>query len=278
MNTLDTFSGFKIHAQIVLSDFTIFARSWDNTDAGINVKSNRLDLQEMQKSLRAHVDFEAARRLVLIASIPIIDKNKCIGFVDVIQNFNAFEAYFPQYAIDIIALVDNKYQNQTVLLEKYPRIHNMIVANDGANINHIKNIRKLNFTKLKHFGIEEDKNYFYFSKIILNTKGNNIGYFILVLSKKKLNLFSKFEKELESFFTYSRKDLYSNVIKRETFMNTYCNFTSKELLSLKKCATKKDKVYIKDQLRKELLNYKKEELILLLLDDNSKKISRGKIQ
>ena len=75
MNTLETFNGSKIHAQIVLTDFIIFARSWDNSDAGINVKANRPDLQEMKKILRPHLAFEAARKLVLIASIPIIYKN-----------------------------------------------------------------------------------------------------------------------------------------------------------------------------------------------------------
>ncbi|HFS67255.1 MAG TPA: hypothetical protein ENK67_03490 [Flavobacteriia bacterium] len=278
MNTLEVLNGTKIHAQIVLTNFVIFARSWDNSDAGINVKVNRPDLQEMKKTLRPHVTFEAARRLVLIASIPIIEANKCIGFVEVIEGFDALEKYFAQYDIDIIALVDDRYKKQTVLLEKNPRIGNMIVANNGANINHIQNIRKLNLTKLKNLGLAENKKYFYFSKVILNSKGNNIGYFILVLSKEKLKLFSSFEKELENFFTYSRKDLYSTIVNKEVSINTYYNLTSKELLSLKKCATKKDKDCIKKQLRKKLQNYTKEELISLLLDVNSKKISRGKIK
>jgi len=278
MNTLETFTGFKINTQIVLPDFVIFARSWDNRDAGVNVKMNRPDLREMKKNLRPHVAFEAARKLVLIASIPIMNKNKCIGFIDVIQRFGALEKYFSQYDIDMIALVDNKYKDQTVLLQKNPRIDTMIVANDGANINHIQNIRKLNLTKLKNMGIEENQNYFYFSKVILNSKGDRIGYFILVLSKEKLKLLSSFEKELESFFIYSRKDLYTTVVNSEIANNIYCDFTGKELLVLKKCVTQQDKEYIKMKLRKKLHNYKKEELISLLLDVNSKRISRGRIK
>jgi len=278
MYTLESFTGLKINVQVVSTDFIIFARSWDNTDAGLNVKDNRPDLQEMKKNLRPHVAFEAARKLVLIASIPIMDKNKCIGFIDVIQRFGALEKYFSQYDIDFIALVDEKYKDQTVLLKKNPRIDTMIVANDGANINHIQNIRKLNLRKLKNMGMEKDTNNFYFSKVILNSNGDKIGYFILVFSKEKLKLFSKFEEELESFFTYSRKDLYATVVNSEIASNIYCDFTSKELLALKKCVTKQDKEDIKIQLRKKLHDYKKEELISLLLDENSKKISRGKIK
>jgi hypothetical protein len=278
MNTLEIFNGSKIHAQIVSTDFIIFARSWDNSDAGINVKMNRPDLQEMKKTLRSHVAFEAARKLVLIASIPIIDKKKCIGFVDVIQRFDSFEKYFAQYDIDIIALVNDKYENQTVLLQKNPHIGNMIVANDGANINHIQNLRALNLNKLKHRGIAENEKYFYFSKVILNAKGDCIGYFILVLSKDKLKLFRSFEKELESFFTYSRKDLYSTTINKKSSLNSYGDFTNKELLRLKKIVSGKDKIDIDTQLQKKLHNYTKEELISLLLDDTSTKISRGKIK
>jgi len=278
MNTLETFNGSQIHAQIVLTDFVIFARSWDNSDAGINVKMNRPDLQEMKKTLRPHVAFEAARKLVLIASIPIIDNKKCIGFVDVIQRFDSFEKYFSQYDIDVIALVDEKYEKQTVLLQENPHISNMIVANDGANINHINNLRNLDLDKLKNLGIEENEQYFYFSKVILNAKGDSIGYFILVVSKDKLKLFRSFEKELESFFTYARKDLYYTTINKESSLNTYCDFTNKELLSLKKTMIGKDKMDIHKQLEKKLHQYSKKELISLLLDDNSTKISRGKIK
>lgn len=278
MHTLETFGGSKIHAQIVSTDFTIMARSWDNSDAGVNVKFNRPDLQLMKKSLKPHADFEAARRLVLLASIPILDKNKCIGFVDVIQNFDVLEAYFAQYDIDVVVLADDRYKERMVLLDKKPHIDNMIVANDGANINHIENIRQLNLTKLKNIGKEENKKYFYFSQVILNLERENIGYFVLVLSKKKLQMLNQFEKELKSFFAYSRKDVYPTTDNKKTTMFTYGDFTSKELLALRESSNSKDRRYIKKQLEKKLLNYTKEELISLLIDVNSKKISRGKIK
>jgi len=278
MNTLETFNGSKINAQIVLTDFTIFARSWDNSDAGVNVKQNRPDLEIMKKTLNPHVAFEAARKLVLIASIPMMHENRCIGFLDVIQRFDSFEEYFLQYDIDIIVLVNERYKKQTVLLEKNPHIDNMIVANAGANINHIKNLRKLNLNQLKNSGMVENEKYFYFSKVILNDVGDNIGYFILVLSKDKLTLFRNFEKELKSFFTYTRKDLYGTATNKKPSLDVYCDFTDKELLALKKSAVGQDEMYIKKHLQEKLNHYTKEELISLLLENNSKKISRGVIK
>jgi len=278
MNALSVFSGSKIRIQILSKDFIIFARSWDNSDAGVNVKAYRPDLQEIKRTLTPHLSFEAARRLVLIASIPVISKKQCIGFVEVIQRFDSLENYFAQYDIDIIALLDDKYQNQSVLLKNNPRIGNMIVANNGANINHIQNLRALNLAKLESLGSQESKNYLYISKVILNSKAERIGFFILILSKEKLKLFNSFENELESFFTYSRKDLYSTIVNKETAMNLYCNLTAKELLSLKQCSTKKDRSCLEKQLRKKLHSHTKEELISFLLDTNSRKISRGKIK
>ena len=142
MNTLETFSGSKIRIQVIAKDFTIFARSWDNSDAGLNVKAYRPDLQEMKEKLIPHLSYEAARRLVLIASIPIVEKKQCIGFVEVIQKFDSLERYFSQYNINMIALLDNKYEKQSVLLHNNPRIKNMIVANNGANINYIEFVIK----------------------------------------------------------------------------------------------------------------------------------------
>ncbi|ADN08667.1 cache domain-containing protein [Sulfurimonas autotrophica] len=278
MNALETFSGSKIRIQILSKDLTIFARSWDNSDAGVNVKAYRPDLQEMKKTLIPHLSYEAARRLVLIASIPIVDNKQCIGFVEVIQRFDSLEHYFAQYDIDIIALLDDKYQKQSVLLQKNSRIKNMIVANNGANINHIQNLRRLDLTKLENLGSQQTKDYLYISKVILNSKAQRIGYFILILSKEKLKLFNSFENELESFFTYSRKDLYSTIVNKDKSTNPYCDLTAKGLLSLKQCAAQKDRACLEKQLREKLHSYTKEELISLLLDANSQKISRGKIK
>lgn len=278
MKALETFSGSKIRIQILSKDMTIFARSWDNSDAGVNVKAYRPDLQEMKKTLSPHLSYEAARRLVLIASIPIVDRKKCIGFVEVIQRFDSLEKYFIQYDIEMIALLDDKYENQSVLLQKNPRIGNMIVANNGANVNHIQNLRTLGLRKLENSGSDETKEYLYISKVILNSKVERIGYFILILSKEKLKLFSSFENELESFFTYSRKDLYSTIVNKDKAINPYCNLTAKELISLRQCTMQKDRARLEKHLQKKLNRYTKKELISLLLDANSQKISRGKIK
>ena len=277
MKTIETFSGVRIHIQIVSEDYTIFARSWDNTDAGVNVKMNRPDLQEVKNTLSPHLSFVAARRLVLIASIPIVQDGKFIAFLEVIQRFGALENYFSNYGIGLVVLLDSKYKNQAVLLNKNQRISNMIVANDGANINHIKILRKINLQTLRNHGFIKKDNYVFFYKSILNADGENIGSFILILSQERLKLFSAFETELDTFFTYARKDIY-NSVKTKKKLSPYNNLSNRELLSLKHCTHDEDRAYIEKKLSTALKSYSKDELISLLLDTNPNNISRGKIK
>ncbi len=278
MSTLETFSGAEVHTQIVSKDFVIFARSWDNRDAGLPIKEYRPDLEEMVRTLEPHLAFEAARRLVLIASIPIVKEGTFLGFVEVIQRFDALENYFANYDVDLLVLLDAKYEDQAVLLNKKPRIGDTIVANDGANINHIAYLQKTGVTDLLTLGILEGESHFYFSKAILNSEGQNIGSFVLILSKKKLKLFSAFEEELDTFFTYARKDLYYSAINHDPSITIYQDFTDKELLLLKKSVHREDRVALEERLRKQLKNYSQEELISLLLDVNSNRKSRGVIK
>lgn len=278
MKTLETFSGSKVRTQIVTKDFIIFARSWDNRDAGLNIKPYRPDLVEMRQTRTPHLSFEAARRLVLIASIPIIKEDKLIGFLEVIQRLDSLENNFANYEIDLLALLDEQYEDQSVLLDRNPRIGDMIVANEKANINHIAYLQKVGLKRLLSLGILEGESHFYFSKAILNTKGDRIGSFILILSKKKIKLFSAFEEELDTFFTYARKDLYYSTINRDPSMNLYSDFTSRSLLLLKESVHEEDRAALKDRLREHLKDHTHDELISLLLDANTNKISRGKIK
>jgi len=114
-------------------------------------------------------------------------------------------------------------------------------------------------------------------KTILNADNENIGSFVLIVSKERLKLFSAFETELDTFFTYARKDIYTSVkIKKK--LSPYNKLTNKELLSLKNCAFNEDRVYIEKKLSRELQSYSKDELISLLLETNPNNISRGKIK
>jgi len=278
MSTLETFSGLKVRTQIVSKNFIIFARSWDNTDAGLNIKKFRPDLVEMKRTREPHLSFEAARRLVLIASIPIVKNGELIGFVEVIQRFNPIEKFFKNYEVGLLVLLDDAYEDQAVLLGKSPRIENTIVANEKANTKHISYLQKVGIKKLLTQGMLEGKKHFYFSKGILNTKGEHIGSLILILSHQKLKLFSAFEEELDTFFTYARKDLYYSVLSHNPSINLYPSLSSKELLLLKASVHEEDRAALEEKLRKALAQHSKDELISLLLDTNSNKVSRGHIK
>lgn len=277
MKTIETFSGSQLRIQVVSKDYTIFARSWDNSDAGVNVKANRPDLQEVKRTLTPHLSFVAARRLVLIASIPIVINGELIAFLEVIQRFGDLQQYFANYGVGLLVLLDTKYEKQAVLLKNRPRVSNMIVANKDANINHIKMLKKIDLQKLRNHGFVKQDKHVFFHKTILNADDENIGSFVLIVSKERLKLFSAFETELDTFFTYARKDIY-NSVKIKKKLSPYNKLTNRELLTLKNCAYNEDRKYIEEKLSRELQSYTKDELISLLLETNPNNISRGKIK
>lgn len=225
MRALEIFSNSKINAQIVTKEFTIFARSWDNRDAGVNVAKYRPDLQEILTNRKPHLSFEAARRLVLIASIPIISDEEVIGFMEVIKRFDSLKDKLAHYDMDLLVLLDSKYKQQAILLKNNPKIKNMIVANKEANVEHIAYLQEVGLSKLFNEGRLESKHHFYFLRTIVNNNGDNIGSFVLIISKKKLELFSAFESELDSLFTYARKDLYYSIINNDDKIDVLSTFS-----------------------------------------------------
>lgn len=277
-STLEAFSNSKVHVQILTKDFVIFARNWESLSIGLNVKAFRPDLVDIVKTRKPHLSYEAARRLVLIASIPVIKKGELIGFVEVIQYVDAMKNHFADYDIDLLVLLDDKYEKQAVLLKNNPRIGNTIVVNNDANIHHINYLRRIGLKGLCSHGIHEGEQYVYFSRSILNSNGQNIGSFILVLSQEKVKLLSAFEEEMDTFLTYSRKDLYYSYVSHNPATNPWENASAKELFSLKKSIHPEDKIIVEDTLRKKLDTYTKDELISLLLDNNPDQKSRGDIK
>ncbi len=278
METLNAFSGTQVRTQILSEDFIIFARSWDNSVSGLPLEQYRPDLLIIEKNRKPRVSFEAARRLVLIATIPIITEDKVIGFVEVIKLFDGLDKFFKPYEIDLIVLLEEKFEDQSVLLRDYDRIDDCIVANEGANIHHVKHLRKLGLSRLRDEGVHQGPQHVYFSQVINNGEGMRIGSFILALSKKKMDIFKAFEEELETLFTYARKDLYYAVKDRITPKGLYKDVQDKDLLRLKDSVHPEDRPEVLKALQKRLEEYSKEELISLLLEIDTHAQIRGKIE
>lgn len=277
-STLEVFSNSNVLAQVVTKDFLILARNWETASNGLNVKASRPDLIDITKTQKPHVSFEAARKLVLIASIPVVKENKTIGFIEIIQKFDSMKNYFANFDIDLLVLMDKKYRKQAILIQKNPQIDNMIVANDNANIHHITYFQGTGLNRLIQNGSMKGENSFYFSKIIFNAKGEHIGFFVLAIPKKKMKLFNAFEEELDTFLTYSRKDLYFATVNQNSSMDFWNDYTPRDLLSLKQSAQPEDKAVIVEKLRKQLNTQSKDQLISLLLDNNTNEKIRGHIK
>ncbi len=278
METLELFIGMSIHTQIVTKEYKIFARSWDNSDAGLDIKSFRPDLVELAQTKKPKLSIEAARRLVLIATIPILKKGELLGFVEVIHRFKKTKSFFANYDIDFMMLLHKRYANQSVLLQQNPHIADMILATNDISSDLLATLTPKGINLLKSKGLYETHSHIFFSKPILSAKGEDLGLYVLVMGKEKLKLFGAFESELESIFTYARKDLYYSFFDEDPYVKMYHDFNDSELLELIKVATPEERKALEARLREKFRNYSKDELISLLLNANSSKKTRGIIR
>ena len=278
METLEVFGGTSINVQVVSKDYHLFARSWDSSERGLDILKYRPDLMHIAKTKKPQLSYEATRRLVLIASIPLLVDGEVDGFIEVIEQFDDLEDYLARYDVELIVLLDKKYKKRTVLLQSRPQIGEFVVANKDANIHHISYLQEVGVDELLKKGILKGEGCYYFAKNILNSDGKRIGNFVLVLSQKKVELFSAYSQSLSAMLAYTQKDHFNTQVLQDRELEIFDDFSDEELLRLKKSMRKEDKERLKVVLREHLKSYSKEELIVLLLDINSNRKIRGEIK
>ena len=258
MDSLKSFSGESLHAQIITKDLTIFARSWDSSEIGLPIKNFRPDLEEVAKTKKPKLSIEAARRLVLIATIPMIHDKEIVGYMEIIRRFDTTQRYFKNFDITFLMLLKETYEEQSILLYNHPRINNMILASTSITNQHLNYLRREGLERLQRNGIDQESQDIYFSKPILNSRGDELGLFVITLSKQKLKLFSGFEKEIANIFTYAGKDVYYSLLEEDPYNKIYDNLSHEDLLELTLSAHPKDKDALEARLREKLQYYSKE--------------------
>ncbi|MDQ7067840.1 MAG: hypothetical protein Q9M40_07610 [Sulfurimonas sp.] len=105
MKTIETFSGSQLKNTDSLKRLYYSCKKLGQYRCWGKCQKNRPDLEEVKQTLKAHLSFVAARRLVLIASIPIIEDGELIAFLEVIQRFGELEQYFSNYGVGLVVLL-----------------------------------------------------------------------------------------------------------------------------------------------------------------------------
>jgi hypothetical protein len=267
-----------VRSQIITPDYFIFARSWDNMYAGFPLDESRSDLDYFKTHKSPRVSIEVGRRLGIKATVPIFKEKKLLGYLEVLEFFDASTIFFRELGIDLYILMDYDFYNTAVLMQNNPTVGSYIIANRAYNSVHIDTLERLDFKELQHKKVLERDDKYLFYAPMMNAAGDKIGIFVMIMPKTEINNFSSKNEDLSIFINFSRKDLYG-IVKKETLKDElYRSRYDKALLYLKDTVADEDKELFIQEAEDVLREYSKEELIALILKHKTVRSIKGEIR
>lgn len=278
METIKSHTGRFIRAQMITSDYHIFARSWDDVYAGMPLEDYRTDLNSIKANKSPRTSIEVGRRLGIKATVPVYKKGVLLGFIEVIDFFESITDFFRAQGIDLYVLLDDKYFNTAVFMQENLMINKYIVANRNYNTSHTNILKSIDFKELRANRTLSVKKRHIFYETMRNGDGDNIGAFVFVLPDKYLDYFRDPEDDISFLINVTRSSLY-DVEKYEHYHDKmYDNKSASEFLYLEDLVNKEDRDEFLQEAYKRLSNYSKDELIQLMIEDKITKPIHGKIK
>ena len=278
MLTLEKYTAYRIRTQIITHDYCIFARSWDNSFAGMPIGIYRPDLLTFEANKKPKVAIEIGRRLGIKATVPVIKEGEVLGYVEVLRFFEDLSEQLQMQKIDLIVLMEEQYLETATLMRENPMIGDYVVANLRVNRYHIDAITGRDMRHLRQNGNTAVKNFHYFYEPMLDGTGKTIGAFVLALQKKHLDMIAKKEDYLSFFLNMTRNDLYAIVKTRQENDKVYKAAYDRDLIWLKDTVPAEDRDLFLKEAHERLHDYTKEELIDMILGHSFSKKIEGEIR
>ncbi len=278
MDEIQRHTNTLVRSQIITADYHLFARSWDNIYSGMPLEDSRSDLDYFKTRKKPRVSIEVGRRLGIKATVPVLEKNQLLGFVEVLQFFDVTTAFFRDLGIDLYVLMDDSYYNTAVLMQNNPTVGKYIIANRAYNSVHLKMLERLDFRQLRqeHFLQNDDHSIFF--EPMRNVEGTVLGAFVMVMPKTEVAHFGSRDEELSLLINFSRRNLYDIVKKEQLEEQIYRSRYDKALLYLKDTVSEEDRELYIQEAQEILESYTKEELIALILKHKSVRNIKGEIR
>lgn len=280
MESIKMYTNALIRAQIITSDYFIFARSWDNSYAGMPLNFNRPDLLYFQTHKQPRSAIEVGRKLGVKATVPVYYQNTMLGFVEVVSFFESTQEYFDRLGIDMYILMDERFYETAVFMQENPSIgKKYILANTKYTQSDLALLNGIDFKAFKQSRIVYRQGKYLFYEPMKNGEGETIGAFVFSLSAKQVSAYSHSDKEDISFLIHlSRDELYDVMMKKSLDNALFQNAYDKELLYLKDVVAPEDRELFLQEAHERLNAYSKEELIGILLNYKVSKEVKGEIR
>lgn len=280
MESIKLYTDALIRSQVITADYVIFARSWDNSYAGMPLDFHRPDLLYFQNHKKPRSAIEVGRKLGVKATVPVYRDQKMIGFVEVVSFFETTEEYFERLGIDLYILMEERFFNTAVFMQENPAIgKEYILANPKYTQSDLKLLEGVDFKALRHARVLYSGGRYLFYEPMKNGSGETIGAFVFSLTPKQISTYAHSDEEDISFLIHlTRNELY-DVVTKKTFDNAqFQSSYDKELLYLKDVVPAEDRELFLEEARERLNAYSKEELIGIMLDYKVSKEIKGEIR
>ena len=279
LNRLREYTLMKgVRAQVISRDLTIFARSWDNTYAGMPLDIFREDLRTITTLKKPKVAIEAGRMLSIKATTPIMKGAKAIGYLEILQFFDKITDDLRRNGIELLVLMDDALLNNATLMRENPSVQAYVVANQNYNANLLKLVKEIDLGLLSQRHYLYDMGYFFIQEEMLNGRGDRIGMFLMALSADDLENLISGEKPLSFFLNFTQKDLYQVVNRWADPTGGYRSIYDKNLFKLLDTFQGEDRMLVEQEIYETLSDYDKEELIDIILYQNRRRKITGAIE
>lgn len=280
MKSIKTYTNALIRSQIITSDYIIFARSWDNSYAGMPLDFHRPDLLYFQTHKKPRAAIEVGRKIGIKATVPIYKQQNMLGFVEVVSFFESTKEYFNRLGIDLYVLMDAKFYATAVFMQGNPAIgKNYILANNKYTQSDLKLLNGIDFKVLKDAHILFSQGKYLFYQPMKNGEGEIVGAFVFALTAKQIGNYSHSQQEDISFLIpLSRDQLYDTMAKESYGNVVFQTIYDKELLYMKDTVAPEDREMYRQEAHERLNAYSKEELIGMMLNYKVSKKVQGEIR
>lgn len=280
MESIKLHTDVLIRSQIITSDYVIFARSWDNSYAGMPLEFSRPDLLYFQTHKKPRSAIEVGRKLGVKATVPVYHQDNMIGFVEVVSFFESTQEYFDRLGINMYVLMDSRFYDTAVFMQENPAIgKDYILANPKYTQSDLKLLNGVDFKILKASRIVFSGGRYLFYEPMTNGAGETIGAFVFSLTPKQINTYANSDEEDISFLIHlSRNELYDVMVKKSLDKGEFQSVYDKELLYLKDTVPPEDREIYLQEAHDRLNAYSKEELIGIMLDYKVTKQIKGEIR
>ncbi len=267
-----------LRLQVFDNHFFIFAQSWGNTSTGMPMWWFRDDLKKLRYDKRPKVGVERGRRLTFKATIPIRNGKENIGYLEVIKFIDEFAKKLHQQGIELFALMDTKYLEDSPLMKNFPFLNRYVIANGNYNKKLKFKADFIDWQELESMGYFYRDEILYILEPMYNGEREEIGKYLMVLSEESLTRYRNKYQNSSTFTRFSDNDLFKIVKLWEKPSGSFRTSKDKALIEWLPKLKKEDKIDLEREAKALLQSYTKDELIDIIMQSDHKTKKTGVIE